>query len=155
MFWVFVDVHRLSLVVLREGYSSLKCSGFSSRGLFLLFSMSSRLMGPRGHWLWGLPSGTTHETDLPEVTGSGACPRGPHTRPTSPWSLALGPVLRVYTRDRLPRGHWLWGLPSGTTHETDFPVVTGSGACPRGPHTRPTSPWSLALGPALRVDTLD
>ena len=33
MFWVFIDVHRLSLVVLREGYSSLQRSGFSSQGL--------------------------------------------------------------------------------------------------------------------------
>ena len=47
---------------------------------------------------------------------AGACPRGRHTRPTSPWSLALGPALGVDTLDRPPRGHWLWGQPLGLTH---------------------------------------
>ena len=42
--WVFVAVHRLSLVVASGGYSSLRCAGFSLRWLLLLQSMGSRCM---------------------------------------------------------------------------------------------------------------
>ena len=47
---------------------------------------------------------------------AGACPRGRHTRLTSPWSLTRGPALGVDTLDSPPSGPWLGGLPSGTTH---------------------------------------
>ena len=43
--WVFVAVHRLSLVVVNGGYSSLQCVGFSLRWLLLLWSTGSRHMG--------------------------------------------------------------------------------------------------------------
>ena len=40
--WVFIAVHRLSLVVASGGYSSLQCAGFSLQWLLLLRSMGSR-----------------------------------------------------------------------------------------------------------------
>ena len=43
--WVFVAVHRLSLVAASGGYSSLRCAGFSLRWLLLLWSMGSRHTG--------------------------------------------------------------------------------------------------------------
>ena len=43
--WVFVDVHRLSLLAASRGYSSLQCVGFSLWWLLLLRSMGSRHMG--------------------------------------------------------------------------------------------------------------
>ena len=43
--WVFVAARGLSLVVASGGYSSLRCSGFSLRWLFLLRSTDSRLAG--------------------------------------------------------------------------------------------------------------
>ena len=43
--WVFVAVHRLSLVAASGGYSSLQCVGFSLRWLFLLWSTGSRRVG--------------------------------------------------------------------------------------------------------------
>ena len=42
--WVFVAVHRLSLVV-NGGYSSLQCVGFSLRWLLLFWSTGSRRTG--------------------------------------------------------------------------------------------------------------
>ena len=42
--WVFVAVSRLPLVAASEGYSSLRCTGFSLRWL-LLRSMASRRAG--------------------------------------------------------------------------------------------------------------
>ena len=42
---VFVVACRLSLVVGSEGYSSLRCVGFSLRWLLLLWSMGSRHVG--------------------------------------------------------------------------------------------------------------
>ena len=43
--WVFVAAHRLSLVAVSEGYSSLRCTGFSVRWLLLLRSTGSRRAG--------------------------------------------------------------------------------------------------------------
>ena len=43
--WVFVAVHRLSLVAASRGYSSLWYTGFSLRWLLLLRSMGSRCGG--------------------------------------------------------------------------------------------------------------
>ena len=43
--WVFVAACGLSLVVASEGYSSLRCAGFSLRWLFLLWSTGSRVCG--------------------------------------------------------------------------------------------------------------
>ena len=43
--WVFVAVHKLSLVVVSGGYSSLRCTGFSLSWLLLLWSMGSRRAG--------------------------------------------------------------------------------------------------------------
>ena len=43
--WVFVAVHRLSLVVASGGYSLLHCMGFSLRWLVLLQSIGSRCAG--------------------------------------------------------------------------------------------------------------
>ena len=43
--WVFVAVHRLSLVVASGGYSSLWCVGFSLQWLLLLRSMGPRARG--------------------------------------------------------------------------------------------------------------
>ena len=43
--WVFVAVHRLSLVAASEGYSSLRCVGFSLQWLLLLQSTGSRCVG--------------------------------------------------------------------------------------------------------------
>ena len=43
--WVFIAVHGLSLVVAGEGYSSLRCVGFSVRWLLLLQSTGSRHIG--------------------------------------------------------------------------------------------------------------
>ena len=43
--WVFVAVHRLSLVAASGGYSSLQCAGFSLRWLLLLRSTGSRCTG--------------------------------------------------------------------------------------------------------------
>ena len=43
--WVFVAVHGLFLVVVRGGYSSLRCMGFSLRWLLLLWSTGSRHVG--------------------------------------------------------------------------------------------------------------
>ena len=40
--WVFIPVHRLSLVVANGGYSSLRCMGFSLQWLLLLQSMATR-----------------------------------------------------------------------------------------------------------------
>ena len=40
--WVFVAAHGLSLVATSEGYSSLRCTGFSLRWLLLLWSTGSR-----------------------------------------------------------------------------------------------------------------
>ena len=45
LLWVFIAVHRLSLVVVSGGYSSLRCRGFSLRWLLLLWSMGSRSTG--------------------------------------------------------------------------------------------------------------
>ena len=43
--WVFVAVHRLSLVVASGGYSLLRCAGFSLLCLLLLRSTGSRRAG--------------------------------------------------------------------------------------------------------------
>ena len=43
--WVFVAAHGLSLVVVRGGYSSLRCAGFSLLWLLLLRSTGSRRAG--------------------------------------------------------------------------------------------------------------
>ena len=43
--WVFVAVHRLSLVVASKDYSSLKSKGFSFQWPLLLWSMDSRHSG--------------------------------------------------------------------------------------------------------------
>ena len=43
--WVFIAVHRLSLVAASGGYSSLQCAGFSLRWLLLLRSTGSRRAG--------------------------------------------------------------------------------------------------------------
>ena len=43
--WVFVAAHRLSLVAVSGGYSSLRCVGFSLRWLLLLRSTGSRHAG--------------------------------------------------------------------------------------------------------------
>ena len=43
--WVFVAAHRLSLVAVSRGYSSLRCTGFSLRWLLLLQSTGSRRAG--------------------------------------------------------------------------------------------------------------
>ena len=43
--WVFVAARGLSLVVVRGGYSSLRCAGFSLQQLLLLQSTGSRCMG--------------------------------------------------------------------------------------------------------------
>ena len=48
--WVFVAVHRLSLVVPSRSYSSLRCTGFSLRWLFLLWSTGSRSAGFQQLW---------------------------------------------------------------------------------------------------------
>ena len=54
--WVFVAVHRLSLVAASRGYSPLQCTGFSLRGLLLL-----RSTGPPLRWLLLLRStGSRH-----------------------------------------------------------------------------------------------
>ena len=43
--WVFIAAHRLSLVAVSGGYSSLQCTGFSLRWLLLLRSKGSRHAG--------------------------------------------------------------------------------------------------------------
>ena len=43
--WVFVAVHRFSLVAVSGGYSSLRYAGFSWRRLLFLRSMDSRCAG--------------------------------------------------------------------------------------------------------------
>ena len=43
--WVFVAVLGLSLVAASEGYSSLRCTGFSLQWLLLLRSSGSRRVG--------------------------------------------------------------------------------------------------------------
>ena len=43
--WVFVAAHGLSLVAASEGYSSLRCAGFSLQWLLLLQSTRSRRAG--------------------------------------------------------------------------------------------------------------
>ena len=43
--WVFVAAQGLSLVVVRGGYSSLQCAGFSLQWLLLLWSTGSRRVG--------------------------------------------------------------------------------------------------------------
>ena len=43
--WVFIGVHRLSLVVASGSYSSLQCAGFSLQWLLLLQSTGSRCVG--------------------------------------------------------------------------------------------------------------
>ena len=43
--WVFTAAHGLSLVAASGGYSSLRCTGFSQRWLFLLQSTGSRCEG--------------------------------------------------------------------------------------------------------------
>ena len=43
--WVFVAARGLSLVATSGGYSSLRCAGFSSPWLLLLWSTGSRLAG--------------------------------------------------------------------------------------------------------------
>ena len=45
--WFFVAAHRLSLVAVSGGYSSLQCTGLSLRWLLLLWSMASRHAGFR------------------------------------------------------------------------------------------------------------
>ena len=50
--WGFVAVHRLSLVVVSGGYSSLQCMGFSSRWLLLLQSTGSRRVGFNSCGTW-------------------------------------------------------------------------------------------------------
>ena len=50
-----VDACGLSLVVLSGGYSSLRCVGFSSRWLLLLWSMGSRCTGFSSCGLWTSP----------------------------------------------------------------------------------------------------
>ena len=45
LYWVFVAVHRLSLVAASRGYSLFLCAGFSLRWLLLLWSMGSRCVG--------------------------------------------------------------------------------------------------------------
>ena len=43
--WVFVAVHRLSLVAASRGYSSLRCAGFSLWWILLVWSTGSRHVG--------------------------------------------------------------------------------------------------------------
>ena len=43
--WVFIAAHRLSLVAVSRGYSSLRCAGFSLQWLLLLQSTGSRHAG--------------------------------------------------------------------------------------------------------------
>ena len=43
--WVFIAVHRLSVVAASGSYSSLRCAGFSLRWLLLLQSTGSRRTG--------------------------------------------------------------------------------------------------------------
>ena len=43
--WVFVAVHRLSLVAVSRGDSLLPCAGFSLPWLLLLWSTGSRCAG--------------------------------------------------------------------------------------------------------------
>ena len=43
--WVFIAVHRLSLVAASGGYSSLRCTGFSLQSRLLLQSTGSRCTG--------------------------------------------------------------------------------------------------------------
>ena len=55
--WVFVAVRGLSLVAASRGYSSLWCTGFSSRWLLLLWSTGSRRVGfsscgTQAQYLW-------------------------------------------------------------------------------------------------------
>ena len=45
LLWVFVAARGLSLVAASEGYSLLRCSGFSLRWLLLLWSTGSRRTG--------------------------------------------------------------------------------------------------------------
>ena len=54
LFWVFVALHRLSLVVANgwRAYSSLQCMGFSLQRLLLLWSMGSRHVGFRSCSTW-------------------------------------------------------------------------------------------------------
>ena len=50
--WVFVAEPGLSLVVASEGYSSSRCTGFSSQWLLLLQSMGSRHVGFSSCGMW-------------------------------------------------------------------------------------------------------
>ena len=43
--WIFVAAHGLSVVALSEGYSSLRCAGFSLQWLLLLRSTGFRRVG--------------------------------------------------------------------------------------------------------------
>ena len=54
--WVFVALHRLSLVLVSEGHPWLQCAGFSLLWLHLLWSTGSRISGfsscsTRAQWL--------------------------------------------------------------------------------------------------------
>ena len=74
--WVFVAVHRLSLVVLSRG-SSLVCMGFSFWWLLLLQSTGSRMQGFAGRELTGCGA----QAQLPRGTWN--LPR-PGIKPVSP-----------------------------------------------------------------------
>ena len=50
--WVFIAAHGLSLVAASEGYSSLRCAGFSLRWLLLLRSTGSRHVGFSSCSMW-------------------------------------------------------------------------------------------------------
>ena len=52
LYWVFVDVRRLSLVVASGGYCSLRCAGFSLQWLLLLRSTGSRRVGFNSCGTW-------------------------------------------------------------------------------------------------------
>ena len=53
LLWVFIAAHRLSLVVVCRGYSSLWCTGFSLQWLLLLQSTGSRAQAQQ-LWRTGL-----------------------------------------------------------------------------------------------------
>ena len=77
--WAFITVHRLSLVAVSRGYSSLQCTGFSLQWL-LLWSAGSRCPGSRSCdaraqqlWCMGLVA-LWHVGSSSLVQGLNPCP---------------------------------------------------------------------------------
>ena len=82
--WVFVAERGLSLVAVSGGYSSLRCAGFSSQWLLLLWSTGSRVCRLQQLWLTGsrVQARQLWHTGLVAPRHSGSS--GPGLEPVSP-----------------------------------------------------------------------